>query len=88
MHCCGAVCPQAHCLTRTCTAVCLAGSLSDAMDAVTWAAGAEGQAAGIRVINLSLAAAVDPAAAGGWLFCFYWSRHQQAVLNACVSHAR
>ncbi|WIA09993.1 hypothetical protein OEZ85_010205 [Tetradesmus obliquus] len=39
------------------------GSLSDAMDAVTWAAGAEGQAAGIRVINLSLAAAVDPAAA-------------------------
>jgi hypothetical protein len=35
------------------------------MDAVAWAAGPEGRAAGIRVINLSLAGYVDPAAAGG-----------------------
>ncbi|WIA36981.1 hypothetical protein OEZ86_008218 [Tetradesmus obliquus] len=38
------------------------GSLSDAMDAVTWAAGPEGKAAGIAVINLSLAGYADPAA--------------------------
>jgi hypothetical protein len=34
------------------------------MDAVAWAAGPEGQASGIRVINLSLAGYVDPEAAG------------------------
>jgi hypothetical protein len=34
------------------------------MDAVAWAAGPEGKAAGIRVINLSLAMAIDPAAEG------------------------
>lgn len=38
------------------------GSLSDAMAAVEWAAGPEGQAKGIKVINLSLAAYVDPTA--------------------------
>ncbi|KAF6257327.1 peptidase S8/S53 domain-containing protein [Scenedesmus sp. NREL 46B-D3] len=40
------------------------GSLSDALEAVSWAAGPEGKAAGIRVINLSLAVYIDPAAAG------------------------
>jgi hypothetical protein len=34
------------------------------MDAVPWAAGPEGQAAGLRVINLSLAGYADPAAPG------------------------
>jgi hypothetical protein len=34
------------------------------MDAVAWAAGPEGKAAGIRVINLSLAMGIDPAAEG------------------------
>jgi subtilisin family serine protease len=36
------------------------GSLSSALDAVKWAAGAEGKAAGIGVINLSLASRIDP----------------------------
>lgn len=51
-----------------------AGSLSDAMDAVTWAAGPEGKAAGIAVINLSLAGYADPAAPGGqaWLASTHW----------------
>ncbi|KAF6259725.1 peptidase S8/S53 domain-containing protein [Scenedesmus sp. NREL 46B-D3] len=38
------------------------GSLSDALDAVAWAAGPGGRAARIRAINLSLAAYADPAA--------------------------
>ncbi|KAF8058906.1 Subtilisin BL [Scenedesmus sp. PABB004] len=39
------------------------GSLSGVLAAVAWAAGPEGAAAGIRVINLSLAAYVDPTSA-------------------------
>jgi hypothetical protein len=39
------------------------------MDAVAWAAGAEGKAAGIRVINLSLAMGIDPAAEGKRRVC-------------------
>ncbi|KAF8069590.1 BOR1 [Scenedesmus sp. PABB004] len=37
------------------------GSMSDALAAVLWAAGPEGVAAGIKVINLSLAGMLDPA---------------------------
>ncbi|KAF8070961.1 GCN2 [Scenedesmus sp. PABB004] len=40
-----------------------AGSLSAALSAVAWAAGPEGQAKGIRVINLSLTAFIPPTSA-------------------------